>query len=332
MKLKFFIVVLLGIFNATILGLIIKKQGFNVTTSIIKDFFNKKIVKSSSNTNIKENVQLNSEGKTIITEEKSSKSLQYTKVLKSSVIGDNIIEEKKDENVIQKEKQEEKEIKKTINMADLDISHVIVGPLDVNCYIIGDPKSNKALVIDPGGNPEVIIKVLKEKNFELESIYLTHAHFDHVLGIAGLKKKYNPKIYLHEADFELYKMLPLQVKFFGFASRISSTDAILPDPDVFIKEGDHVILNGEEVATVYHTPGHSPGSVCYLFEKINKMYTGDTLFRNSVGRTDLWQGSYEEIRSSVRGKLFKFDDKIDVYPGHGPSSNIGYEKTHNFSV
>jgi glyoxylase-like metal-dependent hydrolase (beta-lactamase superfamily II) len=217
-------------------------------------------------------------------------------------------------------------------MTELDISHVNVGPLDVNCYIIGDPKSNKALVIDPGGNPEVIIDVLNEKKFELESIYLTHAHFDHVLGIAGLKKKYNPKIYLHEADFEIYKMLPLQVKFFGFGSRIPSTDTILPDPDVFIKEGDHVVLNGEEVATVYHTPGHSPGSVCYFFEKLNKLYTGDTLFRNSVGRTDLWQGSYDDIRSSVRGKLFKFDDKIDVYPGHGPSSNIGYEKTHNFSV
>ncbi|ORX51371.1 Metallo-hydrolase/oxidoreductase [Piromyces finnis] len=217
-------------------------------------------------------------------------------------------------------------------MANLEASHVIVGPIDVNCYIIGDPKSNKALVIDPGGDPDIIISVLKEKKFELESIYLTHAHFDHVLGIAGLKKEYNPKIYLHEADFELYKMLPLQVKFFGFSGRFSSNDTLLPDPDVFLKEGDRVILNGEEVATVYHTPGHSPGSVCYLFEKINKMYTGDTLFRNSVGRTDLWQGSYDEIRKSVRGKLFNFDDKIDVYPGHGPSSNIGYEKTHNFSV
>eukprot|EP00833_Pecoramyces_ruminatium_P009703 jgi/Orpsp1_1/1183735/evm.model.c7180000086497.2 len=126
-------------------------------------------------------------------------------------------------------------------------------------------------------------------------------------------------------------MLPLQVKFFGFGSRVPSKDIIIPDPDVLIKDGGNVMINGEPVAKIYHTPGHSPGSVCFHFEKINKMYTGDTLFRNSVGRTDLWQGSYEEIRSSVRGKLFKMDDNIEVYPGHGPSTSIGYEKTHNFS-
>ncbi|ORX77855.1 Zn-dependent hydrolase [Anaeromyces robustus] len=217
-------------------------------------------------------------------------------------------------------------------MADLDISHINAGPIEVNCYIIGDPKSKKALVIDPGGGSDEILNILKEKGFELESIYLTHAHFDHMLGINGLRKATNAKIYLHEADLELYKMLPLQIKFFGYAGRYSSEETSLPDPEVFIKDGDHVKINGEDVATIIHTPGHSPGSVCFHFEKLNKLYSGDTLFRTSCGRTDLWQGSYEEIRKSIRGKLFTLDDKIEVYPGHGPSSSIGYEKTHNFSV
>jgi len=127
-------------------------------------------------------------------------------------------------------------------------------------------------------------------------------------------------------------MLPLQVRFFGFGGSFSADDTKLPEPDVLIKEGDKVMINSEAVATIYHTPGHSPGSVCYHFEKLNKIYTGDTLFRNSVGRSDLWQGSYEDLRNSVRGKLFKLDDNIEVYPGHGPSSNMGYEKTHNLSV
>jgi glyoxylase-like metal-dependent hydrolase (beta-lactamase superfamily II) len=221
---------------------------------------------------------------------------------------------------------------KPSNMADLDISHIVTGPLDVNCYIIGDPKSKKALVIDPGGSPDEILSICKEKGFELESIYLTHAHFDHVLGIRGLRAKTQAKIYLHKADMEIYKILPLQVKFFGFSSRISTKDCEIPDPDVFIKEGENVMINGEPVAKIYHTPGHSPGSVCFLFEKLNKIFTGDTLFRTSVGRTDLWEGSYEQIRNSVRGKLFKMDDNIEVLPGHGPSSSIGYEKTHNYSV
>ncbi|KAG4108694.1 beta-lactamase domain-containing protein [Neocallimastix lanati (nom. inval.)] len=208
-------------------------------------------------------------------------------------------------------------------MADLDISHIVTGPLDVNCYIIGDPKSKKALVIDPGGSPDEILSICKEKGFELESIYLTHAHFDHVLGIRGLRAKTQAKIYLHKADMEIYKILPLQVKFFGFSSRISTKDCEIPDPDVFIKEGENVMINGEPVAKIYHTPD----SLLEVFIKYLLMYN-----RTSVGRTDLWEGSYEQIRNSVRGKLFKMDDNIEVLPGHGPSSSIGYEKTHNYSV
>lgn len=231
--------------------------------------------------------------------------------------------QKKEENIIN-------ENKNIINMADLDVTLLNVGPLSVNCYLIGDKKSKRALVVDPGGNPEVILAKLKEKGFELESILLTHAHFDHILGINGLKKSTNAKIYLHKKDFGLWKMLPVQVKFFG--QSFSSEETLLPDPDVFINDGDKLKLNGEEIISVYHTPGHSPGSVCYLFEKANKLFSGDTLFRQSVGRTDLWEGSFRDIQNSVRNKLFLLEDNIDVFPGHGPSTNIGYEKKHNYGV
>jgi len=333
MKNKFLIVIILGIVNAVVIGIIVKKHGIDNTTSVIKGIFNSKFSKFSKGNGV--NVQKENDFKsseTIINNNQIVKednpSNKNNQPLNENTIENKVSKEEKIENT---NNQKESNNKSSI-MADLDISHVVVGPLDVNCYVIGDPKSKKALVIDPGGHPQEILKILKEKNFELESIYLTHAHFDHMLGIAGLLKSTKPKIYLHEADKELYQMLPLQVRFFGFGGSFSADDTKLPEPDVLIKEGDKVMINSEAVATIYHTPGHSPGSVCYHFEKLNKIYTGDTLFRNSVGRSDLWQGSYEDLRNSVRGKLFKLDDNIEVYPGHGPSSNMGYEKTHNLSV
>jgi len=334
MKYKFFIFIILGIINAIVIGIIVKQQGIDNTTSVIKGIFNSKISENTNENGVNIDREKDfSSTETIINEIPIDNEGKLTN---NHPLNENTVRSKiSKEEIIENSKQinNQKELKKKLSiMADLEVSHVNVGPLDVNCYIIGDPKSKKALVIDPGGNSELILEVLKEKNFELESIYLTHAHFDHVLGIAGLVKSAKPKIYLHEADKELYHMLPLQVRFFGFGSRISSEDTKLPEPDAFIKEGDKVMINGEAVASVYHTPGHSPGSICFLFEKLNKIFTGDTLFRNSVGRSDLWQGSYEDLRNSVRGKLFKLDDNIDVFPGHGPSSNMGYEKTHNFSV
>jgi glyoxylase-like metal-dependent hydrolase (beta-lactamase superfamily II) len=337
MKFKFFLIVILGIINAIVICIYIQNQGFSNSVLQIKELIHKnKLV----NEKILKGTYINKDE--IVKEENNEDDIlskpkqqiknrdNIKKEIKSDIYIDNKTEIDKDIN--NKTENVKKDKNKPISMAEFDISHIVTGPLDVNCYIIGDPKSKKALVIDPGGSPEEILNICKEKGFELESIYLTHAHFDHMLGIYGLREKTEAKIYLHEDDAALYRMLPLQVKFFGFGSHVSTKELIIPDPDVYIKEGDHVMINGEPVAKIYHTPGHSPGSVCFHFEKINKMYTGDTLFRSSVGRTDLWQGSYEQIRNSVRGKLFKMDDNIEVYPGHGPSSSIGYEKTHNFSV
>jgi len=205
MKNKFLIVIILGIVNAVVIGIIVKKHGIDNTTSVIKGIFNSKFSKFSKGNGV--NVQKENDFKsseTIINNNQIVKednpSNKNNQPLNENTIENKVSKEEKIENT---NNQKESNNKSSI-MADLDISHVVVGPLDVNCYVIGDPKSKKALVIDPGGHPQEILKILKEKNFELESIYLTHAHFDHMLGIAGLLKSTKPKIYLHEADKVLF--------------------------------------------------------------------------------------------------------------------------------
>jgi glyoxylase-like metal-dependent hydrolase (beta-lactamase superfamily II) len=197
---------------------------------------------------------------------------------------------------------------------------LVVGSLQVNCYILGCEKTKEAVVIDPGDNSDRIARVLDEKGLKLKYIINTHAHFDHVGGNAGLKRKLKAQIMLHEDDNFLFERLKKQADIFGYDVEQS------PPADILLKDNDKIRF-GELELDVMHTPGHSPGGISLKIN--NVVFTGDTLFSRSIGRTDLPGGSYEHLIRSIKERLFTLDDKTIVYPGHGESSTIGQEKSDN---
>lgn len=201
------------------------------------------------------------------------------------------------------------------------LRRLIVSVFQTNCYILGCSITQKAVVIDPGDDVEKIIEELKKDRLSLEYILNTHGHIDHAGGNGKLKELTHAKIMIHPADLDLLKNAPVYTQIFGVKTHTS------PCPDGFLKEGA-TIKAGEEISLkVIHTPGHSPGSVSFLGNTI--VFVGDTLFADSIGRTDLRGGSYVSLIDSVKSKLIPLGDSIKVYPGHGPATTIGREKKYN---
>ena len=199
-----------------------------------------------------------------------------------------------------------------------------VGPLGCNCTILVDDASHAALVIDPGGEFALIREKLEKAGAKVASIVHTHTHIDHVGATAPLQAWSGAAARIHEADRILYDMLPVQAALLG-----------VPMPEVCDVEGDlHdgvVVQAGALELAVLHTPGHTPGSVSFV-AKVGGApvtFTGDTLFRRGIGRTDLWGGDRDAILRSLRGKLLALDDATKVVPGHGPSTTIGEERRAN---
>lgn len=198
-----------------------------------------------------------------------------------------------------------------------------VGPLQCNCSIVGCKETGEALVIDPGGDVDEILEKLKEHGLTAKYLLHTHAHFDHILGSKEMREKTGAKICLHKEDQFLYDMLGKQAAMFGFAA----------DKPLAI---DHFLVDEEEVpfgkhkTSVLHTPGHTPGSLCFCVQdKDSVVFSGDTLFNHSIGRTDLWGGSFEKIVASISNRLFTLDDSTRVVTGHGPDTDIWTEKKEN---
>jgi hydroxyacylglutathione hydrolase len=198
-----------------------------------------------------------------------------------------------------------------------------VGMLVCNCSVLGDEDTREAVVIDPGDEVEKILGVLARHNLKTKYIVATHAHLDHVGGVEQLQRATGAAVLMHEADLPLYDNLGIQAEMLG-----------LPPPttvevDRFLKEGETVRC-GPLVLEVLHTPGHSPGSLSlHLAGDHRKIFSGDTLFQGSIGRTDLWGGSYEDILRSIRSRLLIFPDDTPVFPGHGPATTIGDERERN---
>ena len=201
------------------------------------------------------------------------------------------------------------------------IDRVVVGLLQTNSYIVFDKYSGKGVVIDAGGEPRKIMDRIKEREIEIEGIYATHCHFDHVLAVRELKEALGCKFYVHRADEEVLKRGVEDVELY---LGVSSFDP--PKPDGYIDDGDEIRI-GRNILKVLHTPGHTPGSVSYVFD--GGVFTGDTLFAGSIGRTDMFGGDIELLVKSVVEKLFKLPDQYAIYPGHGPTSTIGIEKKFN---
>ncbi len=215
-----------------------------------------------------------------------------------------------------------------------------VGRLQCNCQILVCPQTYQAVLVDPGDESPRIISAIEsieqklEHKIEVKALLHTHAHFDHISGSRGVVEHFKnagitaPSIYLHRADEFMYQMLPKQAAMFGFES-----DEPLP-VDRFIRD-EEILKFGELKFSVLHTPGHSPGGVCFRLHENSAsqvpemVFTGDTLFRRGVGRSDLWGGESQTLIKSIRERLFTLDDDTCAWPGHGSSTLIGEEKREN---
>ena len=198
-----------------------------------------------------------------------------------------------------------------------------VGWLQCNCTILGDELTREALVIDPGGDPEEILTRLAKHGLTAKQIVCTHTHIDHVGGICELQERMQTPAAIHKADLFLFEKLDLQAQWIGMP--MPKRGAI----EQFVQDGGAVSCHGIEMGVI-HTPGHTPGSTSFhLAGNRNILFTGDTLFAQSIGRTDLWGGSHSEIIQSIQKKLMAFDDDTLVIPGHGRSTSIGHERRYN---
>jgi hydroxyacylglutathione hydrolase len=194
------------------------------------------------------------------------------------------------------------------------------GAFAENCYLVGDPGSGEAAIVDPGEDVELFLARLRHERWTLRAIWLTHAHVDHVAGVAALRAQVTVPIFLHPADRPLYDGMPKQAAMFGL-------DATKPPPP------DRALADGATVSVgacsfhVIHTPGHSPGGVSLAGHGV--AFVGDALFAGSIGRTDLPGGDMATLLESVQLKLFALPDDTVVYTGHGPATTIGAEKRSN---
>jgi glyoxylase-like metal-dependent hydrolase (beta-lactamase superfamily II) len=199
-----------------------------------------------------------------------------------------------------------------------------VGPLQCNCTILGDPETGEAIVIDPGDEALKVLKRLSAHGLRPKAILITHTHLDHVAGNHEVREKTGAKVMLHERDLPLYDNLGMQAQFIGM-------DAPVRAPvDEHIHQGDVIPFGGQgDSLQVLHTPGHTPGSCSFFLGSRNLLFSGDTLFAGSIGRTDLWGGDFDAEVRSIREKLLPLPDATRVITGHGPDTTILEERRSN---
>lgn len=198
----------------------------------------------------------------------------------------------------------------------------VLGQVAVNCYLLYDENTKEALIIDPGANSEVLLAYLHEHELNLQTIVNTHGHFDHIGANDALIKKTGATLFIHKDDQSMLKDSKANLSLDLLGEEIVSNAK-----SIVVKEGDYIQC-GDHAFLIIHVPGHSPGSIC-LYEK-GTLFSGDTIFLQSIGRCDFEGGSEELLIKGIKEKLLVLPENTKVYPGHGPFTNIGWEKEHNF--
>ena len=202
----------------------------------------------------------------------------------------------------------------------MDIRLFYSGPMQVNSYLCADEETKKSFLVDPGGMNPNIDKYIEEKGYEIEYIILTHGHGDHICGVPYYMDKYKAKLVGHKGDNYLFfdEKENLSKQFVG--------KSITFTPDIYVEDMDVLKVGNMEILVI-HTPGHTPGGICLLIGNI--LFSGDTLFADSIGRTDFKNGSFPQLEKSIKSKLYTLPDDTHVLPGHMGQTSIGHEKKFN---
>lgn len=209
----------------------------------------------------------------------------------------------------------------------MKVEHYILGPVQTNCYIAINDQTKEAVVIDPGDSGKALADRVKANGYRPVAILLTHGHFDHAGGVENFKSCFDEKIpvYAHEAEKETLANPALNL------SSGMGWDPEVYHADIFVKDEEELELAGMKIRVLF-TPGHTDGGCCFYFPKEAALFSGDTLFCQSVGRTDFPHGSMAKLLQAVKEKLFVLPDETHVYPGHEGDTTIGFEKENNFFV
>ena len=208
-----------------------------------------------------------------------------------------------------------------MDATQLMVRGVVVGVFQENCYIIGSRQSGEAICFDPGDEVDEIRALAREMRMRITRIVCSHAHLDHIMAVRALKEETGAPFLLHQEDLELARQMPASA-----LAMLGRREQPAPDPDAFLADGDDVEIPGISMK-VLHTPGHTRGSICLYGGGM--LFSGDTLFNGSIGRTDLPGGSYPQIMDSILTRLMELPDETIVRPGHMEQTTIGAERRAN---
>ena len=203
----------------------------------------------------------------------------------------------------------------------MKVGKIMLGMCQTNCYYLYEEGSKEAVFVDPADQGAYLYEQVQKAGLQIVGILLTHGHFDHIWGANELRKLSGAKIYVLDVEKALCENAETNL-----SAQCGRPETVIPD--VYVRDGEEIALAGM-TAKVIATPGHTVGSCCYYFAKDKVLISGDTLFQESVGRTDFETGSYSAIIRSVNEKLFLLPDDVKVYPGHGGETTIGHEKKYN---